>query len=242
MYLVLKPDTYAECQQNSTGKVCNTCQAVNSYGINYFGSEVFAVFLRFLKERVCELNCGAVATNDYLIVQNSTFGDLIGATYTQYQAYLTGAKLVATYNQSAWDQSSYFYNLLLGNFWNYFFIGSNASGSGSNSWGSGNSGWQTGYADFMGSSGSGSNPTFTAAQLVANFNNYMNPFKPTLIKYAFSNIYEAKFPFSNLGLINLNMKLMLELHYKVTSVITANRFMGGSIRPNMLEEDEIEEF
>jgi hypothetical protein len=118
-----------ESCKNGTN-VCGNCKAIEPFGKKYFGSDRFALFLRFLKERVCELNCGQAMG---VQVTNSTFEKGITSSWNGMEQYMgTGSffsKLISQVKNSKqikhekekWDSDSKMYSLLLSNLWQNLF-------------------------------------------------------------------------------------------------------------------------
>jgi hypothetical protein len=111
---------------------CGSCKAIQSFGTNYFGADKFALFLGFLKNRVCELSCGQL---NGVIVTNGTFEKGISSTWDgmeEYQRSFVGSgryrrySMMGSYRQirdakNKWDSDSKMYSLLLSNLWQNLF-------------------------------------------------------------------------------------------------------------------------
>jgi hypothetical protein len=128
LYLMLGKPALESCKNGTN--VCGTCNAIQPFGLKYFGSDKFALFLRFLKERVCELNCGVTMG---VQVTNSTFEKGITSSWNgmeQYEgsgkgifrliSHIKNAKQIKE-EKEKWDSDSKMYSLLLSNLWQNLF-------------------------------------------------------------------------------------------------------------------------
>jgi len=129
LFLMLGNPALQACKAASSGGDCNNCTAINSFGLEFFGTDLFALFIKFLKERVCEINCGS---NYPIKVDNSTFQRGCEATWDKFEEFqneLTKTPIWAkmmvesrlAISKMKWTEETNIYKLLLANGWEEMF-------------------------------------------------------------------------------------------------------------------------
>jgi len=129
LFLMLGNPALTACKAASTGGDCTNCTAINNFGLEFFGTDLFALFIKFLKERVCEINCGS----SYPIkVDNSTFQRGCQATWDKFEEFqdeLTKSPKWAKFmvesrvaiSKMKWTEETDVFKLLLANGWEEMF-------------------------------------------------------------------------------------------------------------------------